>query len=265
MPVLSPAHKSFGRVAPQPRVHRLPPDAVATRDVGDARGSVEYLPPYTAVPRAPTPPAWRPPPLRTGSSTGRGHRAGPGRAARCRPATGASVACVPEPRPRSVVQGTGARVSPSYRDCTLRRVGDWSGRRDSNPRPSAWEDPGHGPRVADDGVKNCRETAGKLQGNCRETAGKWQGKRRLWAITQRCALQHLVRGGELRVSVRRLRAAIGGAVAAHHVRRGMTEQVLARRARGRRVRSPRWRRCAGSDAHGPCGRRPAGPVGAASA
>ena len=28
------------------------------------------------------------------------------------------------------------------------------------------------------------------------------------------------------MSVRRLRAAIGGAVAAHHVRRGMTEQVL---------------------------------------
>ena len=92
-----------------------------------------------AVPRAPTPPAWRPPPLRTGSSTGRGHRAGPGRAARCRPATGASVACVPEPRPRSVVQvpAPGCRLATGTSHTPASVV--WSGRRDSNPRPSAWE------------------------------------------------------------------------------------------------------------------------------
>ena len=89
----------------------------------------------------------------------------------------------------------------------------WSGRRDSNPRPSAWEAPGHGPRVADDGVNNCREMAGETQ-----AVGDYA------AVGS--PLQHLVCGGELRVSVRRLRAAIGGAVAAHHVRRGMTEQVL---------------------------------------
>ena len=125
-------------LAPQPRVHRLPPDAVATRDVGGRSRlrRVPRAPPYTAVPRAPTPPAWRPPPLRTGSSTGRGHRAGPGREARCRPATGASVACVPEPRPRSVVQvpAPGCRLATGTSHCRYRF--GWSGRRDSNPRPS---------------------------------------------------------------------------------------------------------------------------------
>ena len=35
--------------------------------------------------------------------------------------------------------GTGARVSPSYRNLTAMGWRSWSGRRDSNPRPSAWE------------------------------------------------------------------------------------------------------------------------------
>ena len=114
---------------------------------------------YTAVPRAPTPPAWRPPPLRTGSSTGRGPRAGPGRAARCRPATGASVACVPEPRPRSVVQvpAPGCRLATGTSQPWGGEVGAGEGIRTLDPLLGKHA-----------GCRSRRHNSDvRLQGNCR--------------------------------------------------------------------------------------------------
>ena len=117
-----------------------------------------------AVPRAPTPPAWRPPPLRTGSSTGRGHRAGPGRAARCRPATGASVACVPEPRPRSVVQvpAPGCRLATGTSQHLAALVGAGEGIRTLDPLLGKHA-----------GCRSRRHNSDvRLQGNCRGIAGQ---------------------------------------------------------------------------------------------
>ncbi len=117
-----------------------------------------------AVPRAPTPPAWRPPPLRTGSSTGRGHRAGPGRAARCRPATGASVACVPEPRPRSVVQvpAPGCRLATGTSQPWGGEVGAGEGIRTLDPLLGKHA-----------GCRSRRHNSDvRLQGNCRGIAGQ---------------------------------------------------------------------------------------------
>ena len=117
-----------------------------------------------AVPRAPTPPAWRPPPLRTGSSTGRGHRAGPGREARCRPATGASVACVPEPRPRSVVQvpAPGCRLATGTSQPWGGEVGAGEGIRTLDPLLGKHA-----------GCRSRRHNSDvRLQGNCRGIAGQ---------------------------------------------------------------------------------------------
>ena len=88
------------------------------------------------------------------SRTRKRSQVSPGYRSQCRLRTGAASA--------KCRAGTGARVSPSYRDCTPCASAHWSGRRDSNPRPSAWE----ARRSRSDDItqmRDCRETTGKLQ------------------------------------------------------------------------------------------------------
>ena len=72
------------------------------------------------------------------SRTRKSSQVSPGYRSQCRLRTGAASA--------KCRAGTGARVSPSYRNLTCRYRFGWSGRRDSNPRPSAWEASGLGGR-----------------------------------------------------------------------------------------------------------------------
>ena len=65
------------------------------------------------------------------SRTRKSSQVSPGYRSQCRLRTGAASA--------KCRAGTGARVSPSYRNLTAMWWRSWSGRRDSNPRPSAWE------------------------------------------------------------------------------------------------------------------------------
>ena len=65
----------------------------------------------------------------------------PGYRSQCRLRTGAASA--------KCRAGTGARVSPSYRNLTTSICAVWSGRRDSNPRPSAWEASAVGAQTAE--------------------------------------------------------------------------------------------------------------------
>ena len=74
------------------------------------------------------------------SRTRKSSQVSPGYRSQCRLRTGAASA--------KCRAGTGARVSPSYRNLTnvYGQWRSWSGRRDSNPRPSAWEASGLGGR-----------------------------------------------------------------------------------------------------------------------